>query len=252
MHAQPNPGTIRLINDGALIGETNMARDEALLLRVGRGESPPTLRLYEWSEPTVSLGYFQHVSERDALQSPLRDMPVVRRLTGGGAILHDRELTYSLTVPTQHRIAVGRATRLYEIVHDTLIEVLSDLGVTANRDGDCDGSGAAKGPFFCFARRHRLDVLIGNDKLAGSAQRRTRSSILQHGSIIIERRFKQQPAATLVERGVQSALLRERLPVVFGRKTNSTISEGRWTDQELQLAESLEEKYAGDAWNRRI
>ena len=91
--------TIRVIHDPALDGPTNMARDEALLSRVGRGASVPTLRLYQWDPPTVSLGYFQKYAEYECLGPPAGGLPVVRRQTGGGAILHDLELTYSLTLP---------------------------------------------------------------------------------------------------------------------------------------------------------
>ncbi len=242
---------VRLLNDPPQAGAVNMARDEALMTLVGQGASAPTLRLYEWSEPTVSIGYFQHVGDHDALGPPVGEMPVVRRLTGGGAILHDRELTYSLTLPTRHPAAVGRAARLYEIVHDALIDVLKEMNVRADRGGASDGSGAAKGPFFCFARRHRFDVLIGAEKVAGSAQRRTRCGILQHGSIIIEGRFDQQPVASLGPRGVDASTLRERLPAALGRRMEATITTGSWNDDELQLAHSLQAKYAGDAWNRR-
>ena len=162
-----------------------MARDEALLALAGR-EADPTLRLYEWSEPTISLGYFQRYADYEVLPPPAGRMPVVRRLTGGGAILHDRELTYSLTLPADHALVAGRPKRLYELVHQSLIACFSEAGIDAQWCGRTDESGPAKGPFFCFARRHRFDVLIGSDKVAGSAQRRTRDAILQQGSIVLE------------------------------------------------------------------
>ncbi len=84
---------IRVIQDGTLDGPTNMARDEALMTRVGRSESPPTLRLYQWDPPTISLGYFQSYADYESLPAPAGTLSVVRRLTGGGAILHDLELT---------------------------------------------------------------------------------------------------------------------------------------------------------------
>ena len=174
-----------------------MARDEALLHRVGAGESPPTLRLYQWDPPTISLGYFQPVAQYDSLDPPAGDLPVVRRLTGGGAILHDLELTYSLTLPADHALLEGGANRLYEVVHDAVIACLRAFQLRAARDGMTDGSGPTRGPFFCFARRHCLDVLIGNDKIAGSAQRRTKQAVLQHGSIILANRYQQQTTAAL-------------------------------------------------------
>src|SRR5580765_2945407 len=89
--------SFRLFIDDPLDAVTNMARDESLLESVGRGESPPTLRLYQWSPAAISLGYFQDYAEFEALPAPAGTLAVVRRQTGGGAILHDLELTYSLT-----------------------------------------------------------------------------------------------------------------------------------------------------------
>ncbi len=245
------PRAIRLLDDPALRGSVNMARDEALLEAVGTGASPSTLRLYEWSEPTISLGYFQRFADCGSLPPPAGEMPVVRRLTGGGAILHDRELTYSLIVPTQHTSAGRKPNSLYELVHDALIACLAEDHVAANRDGADDGSGAAKGPFFCFARRHCYDVLIGTDKVAGSAQRRTRDAVLQHGSIVLHRRFDQQPAAELRAFGVDAAALRRRLAIAIAAQLKMDIREGAWTDSERECAQSLESKYSGNEWTRR-
>ncbi len=242
---------IRLLDDATSTGPVNMARDEALLIMVGEGELPPTLRLYEWSEPTVSLGYFQHHRDYQSLPPPAGDMPVVRRQTGGGAILHDRELTYSVVLPTCHSIARGKPNALYELVHDALIACLAEQDVAAHRDGSDDGSGAAKGPFFCFARRHRFDVLIGTDKLAGSAQRRTRNAILQHGSIILRRRFEQQPSAELEPLGIDGRTLRARLVSALAERLAVDIVAGARSDDESKRAEALMPKYAGAEWSQR-
>ncbi|MCK4661148.1 MAG: lipoate--protein ligase, partial [Phycisphaerae bacterium] len=176
---------LRVIYDDALDGPTNMARDEALLTLVGEGESVPTLRTYLWSPPTISLGYFQRYADYVSLAPPAGQLPVVRRQTGGGAILHDRELTYSITLPLKHPLLAGGGNALYEIAHDALMECLKERGVQTHRSDMTDGSGPARGPFFCFVRRHRLDVMLGGGKLAGSAQRRTRKAVLQHGSIML-------------------------------------------------------------------
>ena len=119
-----------------------MARDEALLTRVGDGSSPPTLRLYEWAEPTISLGYFQQYRAYETLPPPAGRFALVRRLTGGGAILHDRELTYSLTLPARHPLVAHRPNHLYELVHDTLIDILVARGIDARRAGRLATSGA--------------------------------------------------------------------------------------------------------------
>ena len=229
-----------------------MARDEALLEGVGAGQSPPTLRFYQWSPPTISLGYFQHYAEYEALPPPAGELDVVRRQTGGGAILHDRELTYSITLPNDHTLLARGPLKLYELAHDALIDVLRTVSVPAARDGETDGSGAARGPFFCFARRHKLDVLIGPDKLAGSAQRRTREAILQHGSIVLERRFEQQPAAALASLATMPAEdLAGRMTEAIRRLTGLECTPGDWLRAELAAAERLRAKYAGDEWTRR-
>ena len=110
---------MRLLIDEPADGVTNMARDEALLDWVGRGAAPPTLRFYRWEPPTISLGYFQAYSEFEKLPPPAGELAVVRRTTGGGAILHDREWTYSLALPASHPLAAGgKAPKLYELMHD--------------------------------------------------------------------------------------------------------------------------------------
>lgn len=243
---------IRLLQDSASNGVINMARDEALLTLVGSGTAPPTLRLYEWSEPTISLGYFQPFAQYETLEPPADTRSVVRRLTGGGAILHDRELTYSLTLPTSHPLVGNKPRRLYEVVHQALIHCLANLGVAAAFSDASDDSGAGKGPFFCFARRHEFDVLLGADKLAGSAQRRTRTAILQHGSIVVERRFACQPSASLTDFGVDATSLRQRLPEALGWAISVPIEPGNWTPAERQQAQELESKFASDDWTRRF
>jgi len=247
---------LRVLHDPPQPGPANMAADEALLELVGLGESPPTLRLYQWDPPTISLGYFQKYAEYEALPAPAGNLPVVRRLTGGGAILHDRELTYALTLPLDHPLLAKGPNRLYELVHDVVIACLSRGGIEAARGGPTDESGAARGPFFCFARRHAYDVLIGADKIAGSAQRRTRLAVLQHGSIILARRYDQQPAAepldpTDHDATLDARQLAERLTDAFAAKSGCQLVTGQWTPPEQAATERLVPKYAGDEWTKR-
>lgn len=248
----PYSGIIRVLQDSALAGPVNMARDEALLTLVGERASPPTLRLYQWNPPTISLGYFQHYADYEALPPPAGELAVVRRQTGGGAILHDLELTYSLTLPLEHPLLADGPNGLYELAHDAIIACLADLGIESGRCGVTDDSGAAKGPFFCFARRHCYDVLIGQDKLAGSAQRRTKSAVLQHGSIILGNRYAQQPTArsgAAFDESVEA--LRRALPMRLVEHTGLSFDRGEWRPGELEATEPLVAKYAGDDWTRR-
>ncbi len=242
----------RILNDPALDGPINMARDESLMTRVGRGESPPTLRLYQWNPPTISLGYFQPYAEYEKLRPPAGALAVVRRLTGGGAILHDLELTYSLMLPLDHSLLRNGPRKLYELAHDAVISTLGALSIQADRCGETDDSTPTRGPFFCFERRHCVDVLLDGNKLAGSAQRRTRDALLQHGSIILGNRFDQQTTArpdVSIEETITA--LREDLPCRLAQATGATFSPGDWTTDELGAATALIPKYKGQAWTRR-
>lgn len=249
----PTSENIRLLCDPALVGTANMARDEALLLGVGDGLSPPTLRLYQWNEPTISLGYFQQYDAVLELDDPIRSLPVVRRMTGGGAILHDYELTYSIIFATSDPAINGAPNRLYELMHRAITRSLADVGTQANACGETDDSSAGRGPFFCFARRHKYDLLFGRDKIVGSAQRRTRQAVLQHGSIVVGNRFAQQPTASIPGATATTiGQMIESLPGLVGLELGRTVEQGDWTDSELGAAESLIPKYAGNEWTRRV
>jgi len=241
--------SIRLLIDEPSDGPTNMGRDDALLACVGKGMSSSTLRLYRWDPPTISLGYFQPYAEYKALESPARELPVVRRSTGGGAILHDLELTYSLTLSLGHELLKRGPHRLYEVVHEAVIAALEAVGAKGFTCGESDGSGASRGPFFCFARRHCFDVLVGEGKVAGSAQRRTREAVLQHGSIIVANRFPQQPTGAINGK-VDEVLC--RLPTAFSaafeRATKLSLMPSVWTDEERAKAEGACRKHASPEW----
>lgn len=249
--------TIRIIHDPPLDGPTNMARDEALMEFVGDGRSPATMRLYQWDEPTVSLGYFQPFAEYQALAPPAGDLPMVRRPTGGGAILHDLELTYSLTLAIDDRLLATGPRALYGLVHDAITMALDEIGITATPSGFTDDSGAARGPFFCFARRHAADLLVGGDKIAGSAQRRTRLAILQHGSIVIGNRFAQHPVARFGDQSADRSeqviqRLRRMIVESFAARAKMQSENGGWSADELAVAETTRAKYCSSEWTQRL
>lgn len=169
-----------IIDPAPSTGAWNMAVDEALL-NAAIEEEGSLVRLYRWSEPTVSLGYFQSLAAtRD--HPLLRELPVVRRLSGGGAILHHHELTYSVTLSAGHPLA--RIPReMYTSVHFCVVNVLAEFGVAASLRGAADESRG--GRFLCFGRGDAFDVVMGQHKVLGSAQRRRKGAILQHGSLIL-------------------------------------------------------------------
>lgn len=185
----------RIIVDEPAGGAWNMAVDEALLESAAdTGEC--VLRFYQWQEPTLSLGYFQRWQERQAHVASLH-CDLVRRPSGGGAILHDRELTYCFVAPAGHPLARD-AESLYRAIHGTLIETLDDLDVPASLCASSDEApddDRASRAFLCFQRRSPGDVLLGDAKIVGSAQRRWSSAVLQHGSILLSR----SPAAPELE-----------------------------------------------------
>lgn len=181
-------------------GADNMAIDQRMLEAVAQ-QSCLLLRVYRWSEPTLSLGYFQRLQERSR-HTASRGLPVVRRSTGGGAIVHHYEWTYSLAVPpqrarhaTSRAPAVGAAQSWYYAVHQAVVGWLSDLGVAARQwTTDCAteqptsfaGQTPKKNSFLCFDRRSCGDVVVDLAKVMGSAQRRHASgAVLQHGSLLL-------------------------------------------------------------------
>lgn len=173
--------------DEAAAGVWNMAVDEALLHdAIANGTC--WLRMYAWSEPTLSLGYFQKPEERLA-DPELAELPFVRRLSGGGAILHDDEWTYSCVVPAGHTLA-RNPLEIYEVVHSAIVATLRSRGaeVAFRREvqsAAADERGAE--PFLCFGRGDPRDLVCRGHKVLGSAQRRRRGAVLQHGSLLLRR-----------------------------------------------------------------
>lgn len=170
-----------------------MAIDEALLEAVAADPSVAYFRTYGWTTPTLSLGYFQHWA--DAESDPRwRNLAKVRRPTGGGAILHDNELTYAVIIPASHPLARPN-TALYRGVHKAFGEILAARHVDAQRFGDLNPDAErpppASRPFLCFADRDGEDMVFQGSKIIGSAQRRRAGAILQHGALLLG----QSPAA---------------------------------------------------------
>lgn len=194
MRAKVSGGACRVLVDQPAAGAWNMAVDEALLLSAAAGGTP-VLRFYRWSAPALSLGYFQRLDDRRRHPASA-ECDAVRRASGGGAIVHDRELTYSLALPATHPLSAGAAA-LYRAVHGALIDALAACG--GSRARLCEATEASRGAaavsavppggdaFLCFQRRAAGDVLLGEAKIAGSAQRRAPGGLIQHGSILLGR-----------------------------------------------------------------
>jgi len=146
----------------------NMGLDEAILGSVAAGSSPPTLRFYGWKPAAISLGYFQGINEEVDIQACRdRGIDVVRRVTGGGAVFHDAELTYSIVIPERHRLAPDSITDSYEILCAGIVQGLSILGVESK-----------------FVPIN--DIVSAGRKISGNAQTRKKGCLLQHGTILLD------------------------------------------------------------------
>ena len=178
----------RLLLDKPASGAWNMAVDEVLLDGVAAGTAPPTLRFYEWTPACLSLGYFQPFDVVDIDGCRALGVEVVRRPTGGRAILHDRELTYSIALPASVLGQDGGVLPSYYRLSLALQDGLRRLGVPATLAPESAGSSAAHGPV-CFDRPSAHEILLHGRKLVGSAQMRRGGGLLQHGSILIEPRI---------------------------------------------------------------
>ena len=161
-----------------------MAVDEALLEAAVAGAAP-VLRWYQWDTATLSLGYFQKADEWSA--NPVwSTLPAVRRLSGGGAILHHHELTYSCVLPATHPLTHD-PYQIYLALHNAVIGVLRPLGFDVRLRATRFGKEGPAEAFLCFSRGDEMDVVIGTDKVLGSAQRRRRGAVLQHGSLVLKK-----------------------------------------------------------------
>ncbi len=173
---------LRVLVHGRAPAAWNMAVDEALLSAPQGGW---TLRFYAWNRPTVSLGYAQPFERVDVALAQRLGMALVRRPTGGRAVLHAGELTYSITGPADSGVLAGGVSASYRRIAAGLQAGLGLLGA----EPDVERSGTAplprhKGP--CFSARTRYELSVGGRKLVGSAQRRRDGRLLQHGSILLD------------------------------------------------------------------
>ncbi|UCB53165.1 MAG: lipoate--protein ligase family protein [Candidatus Zixiibacteriota bacterium] len=279
-------GIWRIISTGAKDAFFNMALDEALLHSCQNGWSPPVLRLYLWSPPAVSLGYSQRTSKTvDLKRCRDRGIQVVRRITGGRAVLHQDEITYSVCASTDDFPQLGHNTlQTYQKISTALLESLRFLGVEgewvkppSNHNPSSRHPGQSKP---CFASSSRYEITVGGRKLIGSAQRRfslpsvqgTRRSFIQHGSILtgkgeqslaellpgdlaVEkmRRTLENSATDLeqiVKRRIEPKEMASALKMGFAKVFASRMEDSEVSSEELEAASTLKEKkYLRDEWN---
>ncbi|WP_156290388.1 lipoate--protein ligase family protein [Oceanobacillus salinisoli] len=160
-----------------------MALDESLLNWHSEGKIPPTLRFYGWSTPTLSVGQFQKVQKSinfDAVHN--YNCEFVRRLTGGSAVLHDNELTYSIVVSEDHPAIPASIREAYYILSKGLFEGFKNLGITVDY-ATPERSEAKERTAVCFEKAAFYEMMVDGKKLSGNAQTRKKGVLLQHGSI---------------------------------------------------------------------
>ncbi len=230
-------------------GGWNMSVDE-VLLRSAATSGQTTLRFYGWQPATLSLGYFQPAHER-SLHTASQDCPMLRRASGGGAIVHDCELTYSFATPDGNRF--GPTEQLYFDFHETLVETLAELGAPAQLHRKDEG--LSDSAFLCFQRRAVGDVTSSSQKVCGSAQRRWKGGLLQHGSILLAQSEKAPELPGLRELTQlecdPTELVGKWLPNLL-RRLKTDFVPGQLADKELQSVRAVgQAKFSNDQWTRR-
>lgn len=236
----------RLLNSGYNNGYMNMAVDEAMFTLAGDGRRAfSSLRLYGWSPPAISTGYFQNV-EQAWLE---KKIDVVRRLTGGGAILHDKELTFCLVTVLENSPVPENVSSSYEVISRAIINGLKTMGIDARIRGSgnferrSSKASARKQAFFCFSRPSKYDIVYDGKKLAGSAQRRKNGILLHHGSILIGEQNLEGSISinSILGREIGMEELGKNIASGFERKLSIELIEGELTGKEIELSRELSE-----------
>ncbi|MBN1220263.1 MAG: lipoate--protein ligase family protein [Anaerolineae bacterium] len=275
------PATWRLLITPPLDGATNMAIDEAILYVLAGGHGIPTIRFFQWEPPCLSLGYNQHWSDVNEAACQQLGYTWTRRPTGGKAILHTDEITYSLIIPQADPRIQGGIIESYRILSLGLLRGLEKLGVQAGQARREDVRAQRKairtesGPV-CFDTPSHYEITWKGKKLIGSAQLRRKQIVLQHGTLplhgnlnrILETltlsgtEYVQQAEllphrATTLEQVLGKALsfpeVAPALAAGFAEQLNLTLAQMPLTDREQTLANELRaEQYANDRWNKRV
>lgn len=256
-------GRWRLLLSGPVPAVEAMAVDEALLLH----GAIPTLRLYRWEPHGVSLGYFQRAADFPWDRFAREGVPVVRRLTGGGAIFHGDEITFSITAPLAHPLLEGTVLASYGRVHGAIAFALSRLlpdTVRVSPRGKIPIRSDVAGSPWCFHESTAFDLAAGGTraepssrgKIVGSAQRRTGGRVLHHGSIVLRvNRFTPEVASVESLGGDPDPeraeeVLARALGVVLGPESGRIV-ESLAPAEAAAAARLAAERYANDAWTRR-
>ncbi len=266
----------RFVDTGARDAASNMALDEALLVMHEAGATLPTLRVYGWCQPTLSLGYAQNAhQEVDLAACHAQGVAVVRRPTGGRAVLHDQEVTYSVVMPLALDDGPHTITEHYRRIGMALAAALQALGLPVHLARPQVRTAPTRAPASpaCFAALSRYELSVAGKKMVGSAQKHAQRALLQHGSIPLwmdrQRLFQclrvlPEHRAALVqaayttmgavnevaEQPVSLAALHAALRQGFRTTFGVELIDMPISPEEWRLAQHLRTtKYATDAWN---
>jgi lipoate-protein ligase A len=239
----------RFIDSGPCEAAFNMALDDALM---ECATGAVTLRVYGWKPPALSLGYFQPYGEFEKYEGV---HPIVRRVTGGGAIFHANELTYSITCRLTSGSPFSSIPGTYELVHGVFRKILAGLGVTGQLPGNEAIASDVKDSGYCFYRSAEMDVLVDNRKLIGSAQRRRGDRLLMHGSMVLGKNPLTPKTACITEnlsevpRRYNEISL--RLRELLEKALDLTLYDSEPPEVERQLPRRrVDETFAGHEWTR--
>ena len=257
-------------------GAWNMALDEAILEHIGRGECSPTLRLYAWDPACLSLGQAQPFMDVDTTRLQEHGWDVVRRATGGRAILHTDELTYSVIAPNDEPRIAGTVLESYNRLAQALLLAVQDLDLPVEMNvGKVDGV-STPNPV-CFEVPSAYEITVNGKKLIGSAQARKKEGVLQHGSLPLtgdlsricqalvfqNESAREEAAKRLLERAttVESALGQEvswdmatqAFIHAFESQLGLSLVREELSESESGRADELvQEKYTHPSWTERV
>ena len=258
-------------------GAWNMAVDESILESIHRGDSLPTLRLYSWTPACLSLGHAQPYADVDSVRLREHGWEVVRRVTGGRAILHTDELTYSVAGPAENPILAGSVLESYSRLAQALLRAVQSLSLPVEmKEGKADESGKTNPVCFEVPSTYEITA-AGGKKLIGSAQARKKEGVLQHGSlpltgdltritqalVFADESSRAHAAERLLERAttVESVLgvapdwetAARSMVRAFEAQLGITFERGELSARELSRAEELvREKYDHPSWTERV
>jgi lipoate-protein ligase A len=253
-----------------------MAVDEAVLESVGKGESLPTLRLYAWHPPCLSLGYAQPHADIDQKGLVSRGWDLVRRPTGGRAILHTDELTYSVIAPHREPRIAGGVLESYRRLSQALLTALTELGLPAKVNSVGISEGSQEEPV-CFEVPSNYEITYKGKKLIGSAQARKKAGVLQHGTLPLHGDLTRITQVLIFPNQRDRSLARQRLlarastvetvlgyrlswenaaqafAAAFHHTLNLTLIPDQLSESETKrTSELMRDKYANPEWTNRV